>query len=86
VPEARQLAAARRDGCPAIALQLAVSTWTDTEARDTSELTSKSGETGAAAAVLQSAGWRVASVDASTPLAVAWQRLPRFAGVPGLAG
>jgi uncharacterized protein (DUF58 family) len=86
VPEARQLAAARRDGCPAIALLLAVSTWTDTEARDTSELTSKSGETGAAAAVLQSAGWRVASVDASTPLAVAWQRLPRFAGVPGLAG
>ena len=34
-------------------------------------------ETSAAAAVLRAAGWHVASIDASTPLAVAWQRLPR---------
>lgn len=32
-----------------------------------------------AAAVLRSAGWHVTSIDASTPLAVAWQRLPRSA-------
>jgi uncharacterized protein (DUF58 family) len=36
-------------------------------------------ETDAAAAVLRSAGWRVVSIDAATPLAAAWQRLPRFA-------
>jgi len=34
-------------------------------------------ETAAAAAVLRAAGWRVITVDASTPLAVAWQQLPR---------
>ena len=33
----------------------------------------------AAAAVLRGAGWHVTSIDASTPLAVAWQRLPRAA-------
>jgi len=38
-----------------------------------------SAETTAAAAVLRSAGWHVTSIDASTPLAVAWQRLPRAA-------
>ena len=36
-------------------------------------------ETAAAAGVLRSAGWHVTSIDASTPLAVAWQRLPRAA-------
>ncbi len=34
-------------------------------------------ETAAAEAVLRAAGWRVVTVDAATPLAVAWQRLPR---------
>jgi uncharacterized protein (DUF58 family) len=34
-------------------------------------------ETEAAAAVLRSAGWQVTIVDASTPLAAAWRRLPR---------
>jgi hypothetical protein len=34
-------------------------------------------ETAAAAAVLRAAGWRVITVDATTPLAVAWQQLPR---------
>jgi hypothetical protein len=38
-----------------------------------------SAESIAAAAVLRSAGWHVTSIDASTPLAVAWQRLPRAA-------
>ena len=36
-------------------------------------------ETAAAAAVLRAAGWRVITVDATTPLAVAWQQLPRSA-------
>ncbi|MDR2984151.1 MAG: DUF58 domain-containing protein [Nocardiopsaceae bacterium] len=34
-------------------------------------------ETSAAAAVLRAAGWRVITVDATTPLALAWQQLPR---------
>lgn len=36
-------------------------------------------ETAPAAAVLRAAGWHVVSLDASTPLTVAWQRLPRGA-------
>ncbi len=36
-------------------------------------------DSSAAAALLRSAGWHVTSIDASTPLAVAWQRLPRAA-------
>jgi uncharacterized protein (DUF58 family) len=40
-------------------------------------------ETSAAAAILRAAGWRVISVDASTPLAAAWQQL---AAVPAAAG
>jgi hypothetical protein len=32
-------------------------------------------ETGQAAAILRAAGWRVACVDASTPLQAAWQQL-----------
>jgi uncharacterized protein (DUF58 family) len=38
-----------------------------------------SAESTAAATVLRSAGWHVTLIDASTPLAVAWQRLPRGA-------
>jgi hypothetical protein len=34
-------------------------------------------ETAAAEAILRAAGWRVITVDAATPIAVAWQRLPR---------
>ena len=37
----------------------------------------RSAETAASAAILRAAGWRVISVDAAMPLAVAWQRLPR---------
>jgi uncharacterized protein (DUF58 family) len=49
-------------------------------------------ETVTAQAVLRAAGWRVVTVDAATPLAAAWQRLPRGsaslrAGTPpGAAG
>jgi uncharacterized protein (DUF58 family) len=39
----------------------------------------ESADSAAAAAVLRSAGWHVATIDAGTPLAVAWQRLPRAA-------
>jgi uncharacterized protein (DUF58 family) len=112
--EARQLAASRRAGCPAIALLFAVSTWAgqrigqpreepggglhpasappsanghppataDRQADAALRGTRKKpqpDETGAAGAVLRAAGWRVVSVDAATPLAVAWQRLPRSA-------
>jgi len=38
----------------------------------------RSTETAASAAILRAAGWRVISVEAATPLAVAWQQLPRF--------
>jgi uncharacterized protein (DUF58 family) len=112
--EARRLAASRRDGCPAIALLLAVSTWGDNQVtgaspvtgREPDEASAESGaggpraaavasngrkisqpdETAPAAAVLRAAGWRVASVDTNTPLALAWQRLPRFAGAAGPSG
>ena len=36
-------------------------------------------ETAAAAGVLRAAGWHVVTLDASTPLFVSWQRLPRAA-------
>jgi uncharacterized protein (DUF58 family) len=36
-------------------------------------------ETAAAAAILRSAGWHVTNMDVDTPLANAWQRLPRAA-------
>ena len=94
VTEARQLATNRRHGGPAIALLLAVSSWADA-ARAAAAGPAAGGngpgvpprpdETAAAAAVLRAAGWRVTSVDAATPLGVAWQRIPRFAGAPGLA-
>lgn len=42
-------------------------------------------ETAAAEVVLRSAGWRVAVVDAATPLSVTWQRLPKTGNLPPLA-
>jgi uncharacterized protein (DUF58 family) len=65
---ARQLAASRRDSGPAIAVLLAVSTWSNPAGPG-------SAETDQAAAILRAAGWRVVCLDASTPLAVAWQQL-----------
>jgi uncharacterized protein (DUF58 family) len=43
-------------------------------------------ETAVAESVLRAAGWQVVSVDAGTPLAVAWQRLPRVRGYLASAG
>jgi uncharacterized protein (DUF58 family) len=40
-----------------------------------------SAETALAEGILRAAGWRVVTVDASTPLAVAWQRLPQTGGL-----
>jgi uncharacterized protein (DUF58 family) len=76
---ARQLAASRRDGGPAIAVLLAVSTWAGS-AQEPRAPAARGGdsapaETDEAAAILRAAGWRVACVDASTPLAAAWQQL-----------
>jgi uncharacterized protein (DUF58 family) len=66
---ARQLAASRRDAGPAIALLLAVSTWSG-QVQGPGRA-----ETDEAAAILRAAGWRVACLDAGTQLAVAWQQL-----------
>jgi uncharacterized protein (DUF58 family) len=76
---ARQLAASRRNAGPAIALLLAVSTWS-TPAQDADDgrggpSQSARAETDQAATILRAAGWRVACADASTQLAVAWQQL-----------
>jgi uncharacterized protein (DUF58 family) len=43
-------------------------------------------ETAAAEAVLRAAGWRVTTVDATTPLAVAWQHLPRVGSYAAFGG
>jgi uncharacterized protein (DUF58 family) len=96
---ARQLAASRRDAGPAIALLLAVSTWSDKgpdrrvpaagapadgAAADGPGRPGGPGlaETDQAAAILRAAGWRVACLDASTPLAVAWQQLGLSPAIP----
>src|ERR1700689_4782921 len=71
--DARQLAASRRGNAPAMALLLAVSAWaTESIPADTA----RTGE------ILSAAGWRVAVVTASTPLASAWQQLHRPADRP----
>ena len=82
--EARQLATSRRASGPAMALLLAVSTWT-TERPGTA----MAGETDEASRILTAAGWRVATVTADTPLSVAWDMLNRshmVRGAPGMAG
>ena len=76
--EARQLATARRASGPAMALLLAVSTWT--AERPGSAAT---GETDEASRILTAAGWRVATVTADTPLSVAWDMLNRSHMVRG---
>jgi uncharacterized protein (DUF58 family) len=71
--EASQLAASRRGNAPAMALLLAVSAWaTDSVPQDAART----------AEILAAAGWRVAVVTASTPLASAWQQLHRPADRP----
>jgi uncharacterized protein (DUF58 family) len=81
---ARQLAASRRDGGPAIALLLAVSTWSGSSqerAPGAANDAPASSETDEAAAILRAAGWRVACLGASTPLAAAWQQLAMFPAI-----
>jgi uncharacterized protein (DUF58 family) len=71
--DASQLAASRRGNAPAMAFLLAVSAWaTDSIAEDTART----------AEILSAAGWRIAVVTASTPLASAWQQLHRPADRP----
>src|SRR6266487_1752520 len=81
--QARELATARRACGPAMALLLAVSTWT-TERPGAAA----GGETDDASRVLTAAGWRVATVTADTPLNAAWDMLNRghsARGEPGAA-
>ncbi|HWG63868.1 MAG TPA: DUF58 domain-containing protein [Streptosporangiaceae bacterium] len=76
--EARRLAVGRRETGPAMALLLAVSTWT--AGRGAGDDAS---ETDVPAGILRAAGWRVATVTATTPLAFAWERLQHSPGLPG---
>lgn len=68
--DARQLASARHPAGAALALLLAVSSWSAQRPGD-----QLPGETDVAAAILAAAGWRVATATASTPLAAAWEML-----------
>ncbi len=68
--EARQLAAARRSAGLAMALLLAVSTWSAERPGDRMADT-----TDEAAGILAAAGWRVATVTAGMPLIAAWEML-----------
>src|SRR6516164_4214749 len=70
--QARELVTARRASGPAMALLLAVSTWTGGRPG-----LAVPGETDEAARVLTTAGWRVAIVTADMPLSVAWDVLNR---------
>jgi uncharacterized protein (DUF58 family) len=75
--EARQLASARHSSAAALALLLAVSSWSEQRPGGRAP-----GETEAAASVLAAAGWRVATITADTPLATAWEVLNHPAGQP----
>jgi uncharacterized protein (DUF58 family) len=66
--DATQLAGARRGNAPAMALVLAVSTWTMPDA----ELAADTLRT---AQILTASGWRVAVVTAASQLSLAWQQL-----------
>jgi len=75
--QARSLVASHRSGRPALALLLAVSTWAAGPQRaDVPDGTEE------ATAVLTAAGWRVTTVRADTPLAVAWERLHQVPVLP----
>ncbi|HYB89008.1 MAG TPA: DUF58 domain-containing protein [Streptosporangiaceae bacterium] len=79
--EARRLASARHSAGSALALLLAVSTWSAERPGDQIP-----GETQAAAGILAAAGWRVATITAGTPLAAAWELLNHPAGQPARPG
>ncbi|MBV9205017.1 MAG: DUF58 domain-containing protein [Actinobacteria bacterium] len=75
--DAAALAAARRGNAPAMALLLAVSTWSSGETCQDAALSAE---------ILSAAGWRVAVATASTSLADAWQQLHRPLGPSGSIG
>jgi hypothetical protein len=75
--EAQRLASARHSAGAAMALLLAVSTWSAQQPGEPVP-----GETSAAASVLAAAGWRVATVTADMPLTAAWEMLNHPAGQP----
>jgi uncharacterized protein (DUF58 family) len=66
--DAKMLAASRRGNAPAMALMVAAWSWTSDAVPE---------ETTRTAEILAAAGWHVAVVTASTPLAAAWQQLHR---------
>jgi uncharacterized protein (DUF58 family) len=68
--QAQELAVARPTAGPAMALLLDVPTWSDHHFP-----ASAAADTPATATILRSAGWRVATVKAGTPLRTAWQAL-----------
>jgi uncharacterized protein (DUF58 family) len=90
--DARQLAAARRGDGPALALLLAVTSWSSPPRNGpapdeiaavraaTEAAAAAAAETAGAATILTAAGWRVTTVTAGQPLITAWQQLSRPAG------
>ena len=97
--QARELATARPGGGLAIALLLAASSWaarqggnsggtargsSPAEGSSSAEGGGAANETAEAAGILAAAGWRVATMTATTPLALAWQAVtdPNSAGTP----
>ncbi|HUY51843.1 MAG TPA: DUF58 domain-containing protein [Streptosporangiaceae bacterium] len=79
--EARRLVAGRRDGGPAMALLLAVSTWATGRPGD-----AWADEVDIPGGILRAAGWRVATVTTDTPLTVAWGWLRHAPGLFGPLG
>ena len=71
--DAKMLAASRRGNAPAMALMVAAWSWTSDAVPE---------ETARTTEILAAAGWHVAVVTASTPLAAAWQQLHRPADRP----
>jgi uncharacterized protein (DUF58 family) len=71
--DAKMLAASRRGNAPAMALMVAAWSWVSDAVPE---------ETARTAEILAAAGWHVAVVTASTPLAAAWQQLHRPADRP----
>jgi hypothetical protein len=76
--EAQRLVSARHSAGAAMALLLAVSTWSAEHPDE-----AVPGETSTAAGILTAAGWRVATVTAGMPLTGAWEMLNHAAGQPG---
>jgi uncharacterized protein (DUF58 family) len=70
--QARQLAATRHTSGPAMALLLAISSWTSDRPANW-----VAGETDEAGSILTAAGWRVVTVTADMPLGAAWEVLNR---------